>query len=397
MLSMPPIIENNSLIPEKFQASFKTLSEKIEGLVKVSICKPLSGGFSDSIPLFVYADYEHARATQVFKIGCKDTIDREAQNWDHFIKNGPYPQHSVIHRKEYIQGSPDSLIIYNFAGSSNDVDPVTFKDRYDIDLLPGNVLSHVFKGILQLHSHEIYRGKSHPSVQTLLSISREHLAMIEENVKGLTGRPGIASVPRFQMSGDPEALLNPLYFHPFGPIMPESAALPIPQGVVHGDLNAMNILLYQAEGVDNNKSGSKPVSVEIPCVIDYAFTGVHSLYTDLAKMESVLKFELLKSDTIDETTLLQFEKKNVLHELTLSKNPLIKDDRLQKLFAVLDVIRENAARIVEGGYDPMGYWLELYKNTLQHIRYVNTTDSQKRYAFVSAALLLTKHLASGAP
>lgn len=390
---MPPIIENISIIPQKFQASFKKLSEKIKNLVKVTVCKPLSGGFSDSIPLFVYADYERSRAAQVFKIGRNDTIDREAQNWDLFIRNGPYPSQSVIHLKESIQGSPDSLIIYNFAGSPNDVGPVTFKDHYDSDRLPEAVLTQVFERILKLHSYEIRRETSHPTVQTLLSISQKHLVAIEANVKKLTGRPDIASIPRLQIGGDPEALLNPLCFYPFGQILPEPAPLPVPQGVAHGDLNAMNILLYQTEGVDNNKSGSKPVSVEIPCVIDYAFTGIHSLYTDLAKMESVLKFELLKSDAIDEPPLLQFEKKNVLHELTLSKNPSIKDDRLQKLFAVLDVVRESAARIVEGGYDPMGYWLELYKNTLQHIRYDNTTDSQKRYALASAALLLTKHLA----
>lgn len=48
---MPSVIINNeNHIPNKFRGSFKPLVEKINGLASVSICKHLSGGFSESVP-----------------------------------------------------------------------------------------------------------------------------------------------------------------------------------------------------------------------------------------------------------------------------------------------------------------------------------------------------------
>jgi hypothetical protein len=394
---MPDIIfENEDLIPKDFKHSFKSLAEKIEGIVKVSIRKCLSGGFSDSAPLLVYADYKDTATYQVFKVGEKGLIDREAQNWERFIKNWHYNNWNVIHLKKHIPGSPHSLIVYNFAGKP-DKEPGTFEDIYEKTKNPESTLKSLIEDILRPPSDAVRRGrKSQQILSALETISGGIKEKIIEEVQRLSGLNDVVNIPKIKING--EELYNPLFFYPFNSLQsPNNITIAIPQGIVHGDFHARNIIFYETgafipEGVETNS-----IEAKIPCIIDYAHTGKKSLYTDIAKMESALKFQLLKVDSIKDDELLQFEDKSIIYNLKPSNTPSITDSHLQKLFASIEVLRKTPSSIInlDNEYTPLGYWIELYKDSLLHIKY-NLSDCQKRYAFISAALIFTRYLTTTA-
>jgi len=145
---------------------------------------------------------------------------------------------------------------------------------------------------------------------------------------------------------------------------PENVAISIPRGIVHGDLNARNILFYQSEAFTQVGVEIKQVAVKVPCIIDYAHTGEKSLYTDIATMESVLKFQLLEIDSVNPDVLLQFEKENTISNIVPSNQPHITDPHLQKLFSCIQILREFVRKITynDSEYLPLGYWLTLYKS-----------------------------------
>lgn len=387
---MPSVIINNeNHIPNKFRGSFKPLVEKINGLASVSICKHLSGGFSESVPLPVYATYDHTSTYQVFKIGQRDIIDAEAQNWNNFIKNGPYDDWNVIHLKQHIPGSPYSLIVYNFAGQPSK-EPITFEHLYKENKNPEDALKYLFEEVLRPLS--VRRGSDHPQILDFFRTISRNPARITEEVERLSGFKGVSAKPKIKINGT--EFYNPLHFCPFNNNSPppNKIAIPIPQGIVHGDLHAGNMLFYPAGALKKEGIKKERITVEIPCIIDYAHTGEKSLYTDIARLESVLKFQLLKVDSVRPNVLLQFEQENILCALTPSNKSPVTDPHLQKLFSSIEVLREIASRIIDSDkdYGDLGFWLELYKNTLLHVKY-DISDSQKRYAFISASIILTRY------
>ena len=361
-LMQPPIIENEGLIPEEFRSSFKKLSEKLHDLVSVHICQCFSGGYSESSPLLVYATYKNSKNYQVFKIGQNRIIQEEVCGWNEFIKNGHYEHLHVTHLKEHISDSPHSLIVYNYAGRI-DKEPITFETLYKSNKNPENILKYVFDTVLKLFSDMVRRENDVLQIADILKINKEGIDKITGEIKKLSGDNNASTIPRIKVTN--EELYTPLYFYPFNPAQnPENVAISIPRGIVHGDLNARNILFYQSEAFTQVGVEIKQVAVKVPCIIDYAHTGEKSLYTDIATMESVLKFQLLEIDNVNPDVLLQFEKENILSNIVLSNQPHITDPHLQKLFSCIQILREFVRKITynDSEYLPLGYWLTLYKS-----------------------------------
>ena len=390
----PPIIYNENFIPEKFRSSFKKLAEKLHDLVSVHICQCFSGGYSESSPLLVYATYKNSKNYQVFKIGQNRIIQEEVRGWNEFIKNGHYEHLHITHLKEHISDSPHSLIVYNYAGRI-DKEPITFETLYKSNKNPENILKYVFDAVLKLFSDMVRRENGVLQIADILKINKEGIDKITGEIKKLSGNINASTIPRIKVTN--EELYNPLYFYPLYPEhKPEKAAISIPRGIVHGDLNARNILFYQSEAFTREGVEIKQMAVEVPCIIDYAHTGKKSLYTDIATMESVLKFQLLEIDNVNPDVLLQFEKENIISNIVPSNQPPITDPHLQKLFSCIEVLRERVKEILHKHpeYPECGYWLTLYKSTLMHVKYGydSHSDLRKRYAFISASLILTRHL-----
>lgn len=394
------IIEGIDVVPEEFKESFEILSNKIKYLVKVNVLKLFAGGFSESFPLLVYAHYEHTNAYGVFKIGEKGIIQAESENWDTFIKNGHYKHWNVIHKKEDVQGDPHSLIVYTFAGHISGV-PDTFHDLYARIDNPENILETLIEDILKPLSTDVQKGKQHLNVQEIFNTLPENLKGITERAQAIQGFENVTTKPKISING--REFYNPLFFPPFHndvDVKVRNEVIPIPQGIVHGDMNARNLLFYRTGAFVMGEGDAKQVEVSIPCIIDYAHTGVKSLFTDIAKLESVLKFRLLdmgeKGGPIALEDLITFEQENVLCRIKPSDSPDITDPRLKKLFRCIEELRKYAANLIDTDPDftPKGYWLELYGRTLIHIKYQPETISemQKKYAFLSASIILTRHL-----
>ena len=135
------------LVPDPFRRSLDELAQQVKDIVNVDIVQSFAGGFSESAPLLAYANYQHTGAYQVFKVGDRDIINQEAQNWRAFIKNGPYNDLNVVHKKEHIQAGPHSLIVYNFAGRISDR-PRTFEEFYAQTANPEGCLQNLFQKLL---------------------------------------------------------------------------------------------------------------------------------------------------------------------------------------------------------------------------------------------------------
>lgn len=163
-------------------------------------------------------------------------------------------------------------------------------------------------------------------------------------------------------------------------------------------MNARNILFYELEGKT------------VPCIIDYACMGIKSLFANLAKLESVLKFQLLDVERVKPDELMKFEMA-ILKQLSLT-DVTSRNTDLQKLLPCLCYLQECALEIIreiinkypaDKSQDQLAlaYWLELYRNTLMNVKYElkdaqgnprPDNDSRRRYAFASSAILLTQQL-----
>jgi len=210
-------------------------------------------------------------------------------------------------------------------------------------------------------------------------------------VKVLSGDGVNVKSPKIRIDG--KELYNPLFFYPFNTSGKPDSSISMPYGIVHGDLNAMNILFYKLPVYVRNSLEMSSITAEIPCIIDYAHTGERYYFTDIAKMECTLKFKLLNIDNLP----LQFEAENILSSVIMpSAKPKVNDANLQKVFNCIYALREIAADIIKRReVDESGYWMQLYIYSLSHLKYTDLKNIQKRYAFISAALILTNHLIEG--
>lgn len=387
------IIENIELVPEKFRESLKEVANNVEDLTKVSIIKSLSGGFSDSAPLLVYAIYEKVQSYQVFKIGETGIIKTEAKKWNDYIKNGHFNECDVLHLKNpvpYVHHD-HSLIIYGFSGDPGK-NPITLVDYYATVRDPDEAIGDLFNKIMQPLSDKVRREMKAISPVDFLCIGDETKEKIVDSIKDFFGPSVDPKAPQIRV-GEKE-FLNPLSFYPLGDLNPEGQAVSTPSGIIHGDLNPKNVLFYEIDVFISKGVSSKPEKAIKQCIIDYPDVRLDCLYIDLAKLESCIKFQLLRVDHIEPDELLRFEDENIACGLVPSSKPLIKDTDLQKLYPNIEVLRGIASDITNrGNYDPVGYWLCLYMSTLLHIKYKDITELQKRYAFLSASIILTRYLA----
>jgi len=380
-------ITNQNFVPHLYRSSFKKLVPKIVAIEEVSILECLTGGFSESVPLLVYAKYKDSQGEQIIKIGEKKIIREEADNWEKFIKNGPYGHENVIHLKQRIESSPHSLIVYNLAGR----DPITFKKIYERQINPEVVLENLFYHVLKPNSDRILKKHCECQIKDIIGMDAHTIKEITKQCRRLSGSKMFDKMPEFQFNDI--IVDNPLCFYPFNNYKePAAKAISLPIGIIHGDLHAGNILLYKSNIFVEEGAKYETQEAGIPCIIDFAWTGMRCLFIDIARMEGNLKFSLLDIERIGIENAILFEKENILSGMILPKNPVITNTDLQKIFQCIKVLREIAQDIIKkGGYSELGYWLELYKNSLLHIKY-EISDLQKRFALISSAIILTSHL-----
>lgn len=151
--------------------------------------------------------------------------------------------------------------------------------------------------------------------------------------------------------------------------------------VCHGDLNMQNVLVDERENL---------------YVIDFSETRPRNAVSDFARIEPIVKFEMLPLDTDDELRrLLEFEA-GLASVRRLSEMPPLRyaggdaacRAAVEKAHALITLLRRCADTVTLFEEDMVPYWLALLEWTFPPVYYVQLTPRQKRYAACSAALIV---------
>ncbi len=338
--------------------------------------------------------YENTQSYQVFKVGNKDIIEREVQNWDKFVENGHFNYWNVVHlkNKKLYKWKRHNLIIYDFAGISTN-EPVTFEEFYNNVKNPHEAITCLFEDLLKPHLDAVGRKKEHKQIKDVIKLNTKTTKKVQNKIF-IFSKDTSGNACRKISLPDKSILFNPYYFYPIGNNMPDNHAIALPWGITHGDMNERNLLFYDAYLLHANDKLKevKRVKAQIPCVIDYAYTDRRCLFEDIAKLESVLKFRLFDIENTDDNELLLFEN-TITSSVKVSDQLNSSDQEINKLYLSIKALRMFAWKLIRSDdYGSIGYWLILYKHTIRHIGHAKSKEAHKRYAFISSAIILTKYL-----
>ncbi len=149
--------------------------------------------------------------------------------------------------------------------------------------------------------------------------------------------------------------------------------------ITHGDFNQHNLL------VDN--SGNV-------WLIDFQSTGRSHILRDIAILDSVVRFQLLAAEeaTLEERlrmeeTLCSIDRFSQLEQLATSFST--ENQALAKVYATVVHLRKSARRLVEQNpsNDISEYYIALFYNAMNTIRFTSLSSGQREHAVLSASLL----------
>ena len=379
---MATIIDPNGVLEEHEKA----LLAKKEGLTQLAVIRKLAGGFSGSKVILVDYSLEREQGyprhypSKVLKIGDSEAITQEKQRWETHIQSLPTRFFAQI--QDYYENDALSCIEYSFTDDS--IEHTSFKEFYKKESNPFSIIEELFsKTLSRLYAtpatgpiapgdklKEWLGGTDMKRSSKLKKISNFlQILLIDSSTPGLYVVELSRTIP------------NPLWLLSLSPSPFSENTLAISTSVVHGDLNAENIRISKNQEC---------------CLIDFFYTGRAEAVTDYAKLESVVKFELLEK-TSDEHAikrLLEIEKilvseLNPSEEITRSAAPAT-----QKAMQVVSYLRKQLQGFIGSsqGSDEKVYWLCLFSYALTSASYTNLSSFQRLYAFISAALIAEKHL-----
>jgi anti-anti-sigma factor len=145
--------------------------------------------------------------------------------------------------------------------------------------------------------------------------------------------------------------------------------------ICHGDLNMQNVLVDERENL---------------YVIDFSETRPRNIVSDLARLEPIVKFEMVPLESDAELRrMLQFEQGLITS--ALDERPRMTypetNPEVEKAYQVICLLRRHADTVTIFETDIVPYWLALLEWTLPVVAYRQVTPWQKKYAAYSAALL----------
>ena len=353
-------------------AEWENIARRLYGDCRRIVLTPLHGGFMSKT--FRVASYDadgRRMLPTVLKIGSRALTGREE------LANRKYVERFILNNSTTILGGAAAGewagLRYNFLGVTGSDSLVWLRDHYQQrpaeQVVP--IIDAVFTRILKP-----WYGQ--PRWETI-RLYAEHdprrlfpsLCEVAEQVLGVSANSPLMPCPELGID-----LPNPYHFlqHEF-PRRKEQSRLWY-TSICHGDLNMQNILLDERENI---------------YVIDFSETRPRNIVSDLARLEPIVKFEMVKID--DGATLqqmLEFEK-GLVSSATLHQIPPFtytgSDPSVHKAYEVIRLLRRHADTVTIFETDIVPYWLALLEWTLPVVMYVQISDWQKKYAVYSAALL----------
>lgn len=341
------------------------------------ILTPITGGFSGSRVFRDDPVDHHGRRemTFVLKLDRLANISAEIEGY-------------TGHVRRYIQNNATQIIQHERSGEC------------------GGIL-YTFVGIKgpdsRISSLEDYYY-SHPTGEVSGVIDR----LFRTVLRAWYGQPLLRDLPLYEIYGDPYAYaltrewaissfgisdqdetidlpygmgrsINPLYF--FGTIIPERREdkWSTYMGSVHGDLHMKNVLMDEEENL---------------WLIDFAFTTHSHILRDIAKLETVLKTEMIPINSEGRLLELLEIERAFLDPEKLSDIPSlptgIDDPDIQKAYTIISQLRNYADRITLLDDDISQYYLALLYYTISIPAYTSVNEHVREYAWIIASLLCQK-------
>ena len=334
---------------------------------------PLHGGFMSSTFKAVAYDQDGRRMLPgVVKIGATDVTRREVE------ANQNYVSRFILNNGTTVLGDAQvgewAGLRYNFLGINGPDSRLVWLYEHYQQRPVGEVmtlLEQVFTRVLkpwyaQPKWEQVFLFRDHTPLRLFPSLFET-----AEQVLGIS-----ADAPEFDCPELGTRLPNPFRFlkHEYPRRARESRLWYT--AVCHGDLNLRNILVDERDNL---------------YVIDFSETRPRNAVSDFARMEPVLKFEMIDPDSDEELRrLVEFE--DALMSVTaLDQPPPFRydgtDPMVARAHAGISLLRRCADRATLFETDMVPYWIALLEWTYPVVCYRQLSPRLKRYAACSAALI----------
>ncbi|MCU0631289.1 MAG: hypothetical protein MUF37_09090, partial [Methanoregulaceae archaeon] len=365
------VIEFEAPCPEWNEQYAKITQELHQGSEKVTLSR-ISGGFSGSL-VFRASVKDRSGRTQmpfVMKLGPWSIICDEIRGYTDYVERYILNNSTrlIQHRKVGEAGG----ILYNFVGIGGPSSKLISLEEYYKSNPPEKIeltFDHLFRVVLNnwygqpvRRDIALYQEYQRPP---LYEKSREY-AMEHFGVT--------ASDQDIELPCNLGTSVNPLYF--IENIIPSRIAEVSPgySAPQHGDLNLKNILL--------DDDGHM-------WLIDFSDTRVSHNLRDIAKMESVIRNEMISFSSDEEICRIADWDRHVIAFRDLGDIPAIPDQDLpgdvEKAFRIIRKLRYFANLVTILDKDPDQYLIALLWYTLPVLWYRSVGEHGKKYAWITAS------------
>jgi anti-anti-sigma factor len=356
-----------------FLEDWETIARRLYRDCRRVVLTPLHGGYMSKTFRVASYDADNRRMLPtVLKIGGRALTAREEH------ANRTYVETFILNNSTTILGGASAGdwagLRYNFLGVTGPDSPLTWLREHYLrrpieEVLP--LIDAVFTRILKpwygqprWESVALYQDHDPRRIFTTL-------CDVAGEVLGVPADDPILPCPELGVD-----LPNPYHFlkHEFPRRQPRTRLWYT--SICHGDLNMQNILLDERENI---------------YVIDFSETRPRNIVSDLARLEPIVKFEMVPLDTDEELRqVLEFERGLMQAGALNEMPPMIypgANPAVRKAYDVIRLLRRHADTVTIFETDIVPYWLALLEWTLPVVAYVQLPIRQKKYAAYSAAML----------
>lgn len=318
---------------------------------------------------------ERGRARPVIvKMDQREKICHEVENFERDVR-GRIGGSRYTNQERVCYTRSLGGIMYSLLGSSGQV--MSFSEYYHAHDT-GTVISGL-KNLFNDTCSYWYESRKHKRRRNLTSLYQKQLGFTPSNLEKAFDDWFARWIDRkeIQFSNLDGLFPNPMHC---SYVQDQPFTLPVFVATTHGDLNGSNIL------VDSNGS---------TWLIDFYRTGEGHILRDFIELETTIKFELLSvSDLVAlhriESALLAPKQFDELRE----SSDDFHDEALNKAFHVICALRSMAHDAVRPDSNMLEYYVGLFYNTLNLIRYYwllrQGPKARRRYVLLSAAMLCEK-------
>ncbi len=336
---------------------------------------PFGDGHSGS-NLIVVEPYcsERGRAQSVIvKLGLQRDIKKERDNYDQYVKGfvggSRHTDNERVCYTRHLGG-----IIYSLLGVTGKF--ISFSEYYRNHTAEGVIA--VLTNLFNETCSPWYENRGHKRTRDLQAFYKEQLGFTSKNLeRSLQDWFGKwVGQDEIRFTGLEGIFNNPVYCS----YASESYSLPVFVATTHGDLNGSNILL------DSNN---------YTWLIDFYRTGEGYILRDFIELETAIKFELMNVTDIAaiyemETALLASSYFDDPLELPNSSQ----NEEIAKAFSVIYALRSLAHDKVRPSNDMQEYYVGLFYQTLNLLRYYwiirKKPKARRRYVLLSASMLCAR-------